>query len=283
LLFCVNFPNFRRAQGITRGVIMQANIKRLPLTGAYNVRDLGGYGPAGGGTTCYGSFLRGDSLHELTDADIGKLFDYGVRTVIDLRELEEAKLQPGRLNGLPEVTVHHVPLLAALAPALGGALPTDLGETYVLCARHCTAALKRVFELLARSEVGGVLFHCAVGKDRTGIVAALLLELAGVPREVVLSDYSASEVFLRPLVERLIRQHRQDPATGVHPDFLICDPKNMERLLDTLRSDYGGAESYLRAIGLSDQALERLKRRSVCPQAAAEGPRELVESHADLT
>ena len=245
---------------------MYQSLRRLSLTGAYNVRDLGGYRSLAGGSVCYGRFLRGDSLHDLTDGDVDLLLDYGVRTVIDLREPGESMQEPGRLNGDSGVVVHHVPLLAALAPALGGTLPTNLGETYLLCSRHCTTAIRAIFELLAGAD-GGVLFHCVVGKDRTGIVAALLLELAGVPREAILADYAASGAFLQPLVERLVRQYELDPATGVHPDFLVCEPANMARLLDTLNHEHGGAESYLRNLGVSEGALERLKSRILCEQA----------------
>jgi protein-tyrosine phosphatase len=255
---------------------MNPNFTRLPLAGAYNVRDLGGHPSTGGGSVCYGRFLRGDSPHNLTDADIRLLLDYGVRTVIDLREPEEAAQDPGRLHGVSGVRVHQVPLLAELAPALGGVLPSELGETYLLCARHCTAALKRVFELLAAEDRGAVLFHCAVGKDRTGIVAALLLELAGVPRKAVLADYAASGSFLKPLVEQLARQHEQDPATGVHPDFLICDPGNMARLLESLEREHGGAGPYLRSLGLSQETLQRLRERALCEQAPSEPHRELA-------
>ncbi|MBN1836444.1 MAG: tyrosine-protein phosphatase, partial [Spirochaetales bacterium] len=211
-------------------------MKRLGVSGAYNLRDLGGYGAGDGRRVCYGRFLRGDSLHQLTDADVRLLLDYGVRTVIDLRQAGEAALEPGRLNALPGVSVHHVPLMAELAPALGGRFPTELGATYLLSVRHCHGAFRRVFQLLADADPGAVLFHCVVGKDRTGIVAALLLELAGVPREAVLADYAASGLFLEPLVDRLARQYEQDPSTGVHPDFLVCDPRNLERLLDTLQT-----------------------------------------------
>jgi len=255
---------------------MTSTMRRLSLSGAYNVRDLGGYDTEKGGKVCYGRFVRADSLHGLTDADVRLLLDYGVRTVIDLREPGEAAQNPGRLDGIPGVKVHRVPLLAALAPALGGEFPTDLGETYVLCARHCHSALRQVFELLAEAADGVSLFHCMVGKDRTGIVAALLLELAGVPRESILADYAASGSFLQPLVHRLVGDYRQDPRTGVHPDFLICDPRNMQLLLDALGSEHGGAAGYLRSIELSQDALDRLKAGLVCDHASLERRPELA-------
>jgi protein-tyrosine phosphatase len=253
----------------TRIASVNSNIQRLSVTGAYNLRDLGGYPAPGGRSVCYGRFLRSDSLHDLTSSDVDLLLDYGVRTVIDLREKEEAALEPGRLHGIPGVTVHEVPILAALAPALGGSLPANLADTYLLCTRHCTSALRTVFQLMGNAAGGAILFHCAVGKDRTGIVAALLLELAGVPREAILEDYAASGVFLKPLVERLVRQYARDPSTGVHPDFLICDPRNMERLLESLDREHGGAEAYLRTVGVPGEVLSRLRERILCTREAA--------------
>ena len=257
---------------------MIQNIRRLTLTGAHNVRDLGGYAAGESGRTVYGRLLRADSLHDLTDRDVRLLLDYGVRTIVDLREPGEAAQSPGRLDASLGVRVHQVPLLAALAPALGGALPTDLGDTYVLCARHCHAALRRVFELLAAAVEGAALFHCMVGKDRTGVVAALLLGLVEAPREAILADYAASGPFLQPLVDRLVADYRRDPTTGVHPDFLVCDPANMARLLDTLREEHGGAEAYLRGIGVPARSLDRLKANLLGASPAPEPAHELAET-----
>ena len=91
-----------------------------------------------------------------------------------------------------------------------------------------------------------------------------------------LADYAASGPFLQPLVGRLVAEYRRDPATGVHPDFLICDPANMARLLDTLRDEHGGAEAYLRGIGVSARSLDRLKANLLGASPAPEPVHELA-------
>ena len=196
-----------------------------------------------------------------------------MRTVIDLREEGEVVRWPSRLSGLAGVTIHQVPLLAELAPAMAGrVLPNDLGEIYVLCLRHGGGAFQRIFEILGAAGRGVVLFHCAVGKDRTGVVAALLLSLLGVPRRVILEDYLASERNLRPLLLELARQYAEDPATGTHPDLLRCLPTNMERMLDVLQQEYGGAAAYLRGAGVPEATLLAIREGAACrPAARADG------------
>jgi protein-tyrosine phosphatase len=244
---------------------MKRHSRKLRLEGASNVRDLGGYATGTAGATRWNACLRGDSLHRLTPADIKALLDHGVRTVIDLREPIEAEKEPSRLRGVPGVTVHQVPLLATLSPALGGAgLPIDLGELYVLCLRHGGVALKRVFELFGADGGGAVLFHCAVGKDRTGVVAALLLDLLGVSRKQILEDYTASGENLAVLAAELVRRYERNPAEGVHPDLLRCNPRNMERMLDVLQAEYGGAAGYLRRAGVSEETLSAVRARAMC-------------------
>jgi protein-tyrosine phosphatase len=248
--------------------------RKIPLEGAWNMRDLGGLPIVSGGSTCRNRYLRGDSLANLSEADVRLLLERGVRAVIDLREPGEAAAQPSRLLDCPGVRVHSVPLFGDLNP-IGSTLPTQLGDLYLLCLRHGGPALRRTFELLAgpapgledgpvpglEDEQGAVLFHCAVGKDRTGIVAALLLELAGVPRPVIVEDYLDSGLNLKQLVDKWIAQYESDPDTGYHPDLLHCLPQNIERLLDALAVTYGGAAAYLRGAGVSDAMLERIRRR----------------------
>ncbi len=261
---------------------MNRPTRRLQLEGALNVRDLGGYEAADGRLTCWKKYLRGDSPHKITERDARVLLDYGVRTVIDLREAGEVVQWPSRMAGLAGVTVHHVPLLAELMPAMAGAmLPNDPGEIYVLCLRHGGGALKRIFEILGAGGGGVVLFHCAIGKDRTGVVAALLLSLLGTPRRVILEDYAASDENLRPLVSELASLYAEDPATGTHPDLLRCLPANMERMLDVLHSEYGGAAAYLRGVGVAENTLLTIREEAACrPVAQTDGTDRLAAESA---
>lgn len=174
---------------------------RLPLEEAHNVRELGGYPVAGGGQTHYHRFLRSDALGSLTPSDVTFLHNYGVRLVLDLRDSDEAQNYPDVSLG-DDVQIENVPMFdfdiadkKALAERFADTPPTyEFFYDIILSKKEQIA---RCFYLIAEApEDACVLFHCAVGKDRTGVLAMLLMALAGCDKWDCVSNYVQTRVNL---------------------------------------------------------------------------------------
>ena len=159
---------------------------RIVLEGANNVRDLGGYATGNGRATRFGRLFRADALSSLTDRDVSTILERRIRTIIDLRDPEEVAAGPNHQAVLEAAEYHNIPLLSGLARGAIKSPPPSLGDFYVLGARYCTEQFRDVFTIIAAHTDGPLLFHCTAGKDRTGMVAALLLDLAGVAMETIL-------------------------------------------------------------------------------------------------
>ena len=232
--------------------------RRLPLDGLMNARDLGGYA-ACGGVTRSGVFLRSDVPALLSEADLRFLRLYELSAAVDLRSEAERERTPDMLAAQSWVRYTAVPLYDKTA-ARGEGLDGKTfcwADHYIRLVDHAQDWVRDVFAALADAP-GCVLFHCATGKDRTGIIAALLLSLCGVSDEDAAADYCLSRLYLAPLVEELCRSgriaSRDDP-------FFATQPENMLRLLAYLRERYGGVPDYLSACGLSQARQDALRRR----------------------
>ena len=243
--------------------------RRLNLEGADNVRDLGGYPTRDGRSTRWGRFFRADGLHALTRQSQDKLIDQGVRVVVDLRLTRELDRQPNVFAERPEVEYHHENVLGddfqeTESPDLGE--PADrLLDIYTMVLDRRQPAIRRALGLLADTEGPGVLYNCTAGKDRTGIVSALLLGLAGASRETIVQDYALSARFL---VDRYLKMvetgeltSRRDPGEitlqTYRDDF--CPPDAMVRALRHLDDRYGGVEQYVTAVGVTPSEITAIR------------------------
>ena len=173
--------------------------KRYPVPGLLNCRDLGGY-PLPGGRTRWGVFLRSACPDTLTPEGLAELERMGLALVIDLRSSFERRQQPSALAGLASPPVLELPLLEQISAPMPHT--SDMGEFYIALLHHGQACFRKLFTRIAGAE-GPVLFHCTAGKDRTGVVAALLLDLAGVGRQDIIADYEISHTLIAPLISRL--------------------------------------------------------------------------------
>ncbi len=241
----------------------------LRLQGAHNIRDLGGYAAAGGNETKWRAALRGDGLARLSAGDRAMLLGEGLRTVIDLRSTHEMRAEPNPFEGHPNVWFHNIPLFGALAPIEAVSSATgrfDMAERYREAVDRCQAQIAEVITTIAAAEDGVVLFHCTAGKDRTGIIAALLLSLAGVDDDTIVNDYAMTATVAAPLLDRL---RAEALARGGSPEliesFLTSEPMTMRILLDHVAQAHGGTAAYLSSIGLDRSTLEALKRRLTSP------------------
>lgn len=238
--------------------------QRLPLEGTVNTRELGGYPTAGGGQTAWHRFLRSDTLADLTDADVEFLRGYGVRLVLDLRGADEARERPDRSLG-DDVPVRNVTLLdfnAADADdvrrnmQVGEVTP---GEAYMTMLANAAAFADAVRALLEAPDGSCVLFHCTAGKDRTGVLAMLLLSLAGVDRQDCITNYMQTR-------ENLMRTSwypGEFARAGAMRDILDSLPETMAYVYDHVAKHYGGAAGFLRSCGVTDAELAELRRRLV--------------------
>lgn len=231
--------------------------RRLPLEGAFNVRDLGGYPAMDGRMTQPGRVFRADGLHKLTAADQQYLLEQGIGKIVDLRHEHELLKLRNVFADSSRLTYHNVSLVNP-ATATGPDIHS-LGEMYIDMLDHAQAPLLQVFELLAERMEEKVLFHCAAGKDRTGVTAALLLDLAGVPHEYIIADYALTAECIAPILPELLKDKPEAVPYEAYVKFMGSDPLNMEMMLEHLDKLYGGAEKYLSLIGLSGEQIAALK------------------------
>jgi protein-tyrosine phosphatase len=239
---------------------------RLALQTLFNARDLGGFRTVDGRMTAFGRFVRADAPVRLNSADLCLLLDYPVRTVIDLRSQSEIQALPHNLNGQPAVAYHNIPLLGNDLEAEISAvrlyetsrerIGVGLPDLYIHMLKQSQAQLGLVFRQLAEARDGACLFNCTHGKDRTGLVAALLLSLAGVSGPDIISDYQVSSTYLKPWFDTFIGTI---PVEILH--FFRTDPENMEITLAYFHQHFGTAEEYLTGSGLSRLEIQVLKNR----------------------
>jgi protein-tyrosine phosphatase len=243
----------------------------LDWEGCLNVRDLGGHRTADGGETRYGAIVRADSVRHLTDAGWQAAVDYGVRTVVDLRADEELEADPP--GDLP-VDVLHVPFMEDNAAAFAeveavaraaaesaedvAARTRDVYLIFLEYFKHNVAAAMRA---VARAPEGVVVVHCVGGKDRTGLLTAFLLHLAGVSREEIAADYALSEERLRARHETWIAEAETEAERERLRRVTQTPAASMVGVFAKLEERYGSIEDYLRSAGLTDEELELLRVR----------------------
>jgi len=237
----------------------------------YNARDLGGYATAGGRQTRWGAFVRSDNLSRLTPSGRAALLAYGVRTVIDLRRADELRIDPNPFAesaGAARPLYLNLPLglgadsagIAAVA-AGGAGEDTSMLELFCRVLDHYWRGIAGVMSAIAAAPEGAVLFHCHAGKDRTGLIAALLLALASVPEPTIAEDYALSQACLQPIYEERLRQE-PDPAKRERLASTIGSvPETMLGILAHIDARHGGAEQYLLAAGVAPADVLRLQRR----------------------
>lgn len=231
---------------------------RLPLRQTYNTRDLGGYASTTGSTTRWQAFLRSDEPAFCEQDDIDFLLDYGLRTVIDLRSAAECNLAPNPFRFHKDVHYVHIPLgfddfaVDASMEELNNAVP-GLANFYVFILEKKHYQVREIFELMVDRLPHTTLFHCVVGKDRTGVVAMLLLSLAGVGKGDIIANYEVtfSHIVQNPRMQKVLEE--------APSELMQSKPEFIEPALTLIHENYGGAARYLEAIGMSAERIEMLR------------------------
>jgi protein-tyrosine phosphatase len=243
----------------------------LEWEGCLNARDLGGYATGDGRETRWGVVVRSDSPAALTEAGRAALASYGVRAIVDLRLPAELADDP---NPFAEPGDHGITYtnISFIDP---GAVPPDavstLAEDYLqMLDRYRQGVAEAMAAIASASEDGAVLIHCAAGKDRTGLISALLLGLVDVPADTIAADYALTAELLRPREQQWLagfppeeRAEREAMVARYAPTAEV-----MLAVLAGLTERHGGVEPYLRSTGLDADDLERLRERLVGPAAS---------------
>lgn len=242
----------------------------VPLEGGSNFRDLGGHRAADGRIVRRGAVFRSAHLGSLTDRDRRQLGGLGVRTIVDLRGVNEAAETPHLIDGLAcrVVGAHIEPGVGDKirgAVADGSATPflmmQFLTDHYRDYPRRCAPGFRTLFATLSDGEHRPLVFHCTAGKDRTGFAAALVLHALGASRDTVMHDYLQTNERLKPLAATGLvaagglayPQHVASVLWRVQPEFLQASYEAIEQ-------DYGGLEGYFReGLGLGEREGERLR------------------------
>ena len=240
---------------------MTNNISHIPLPGLYNLRDIGGILNKDGKITRYGQFFRSD-CPKVFNNEVASFFESAnLRLVIDLRGEKECKELPCALKGKGDWKYINIPVtdFTDVREILSGLSGIDkkfpLSYLYRLSLDSSASASKMILEEMSQAE-GAVLFHCMHGKDRTGITAAFLLMLAGVPDDEILADYSVSMAYMRPVLYPIIRRLGSEYAPLFRSDY-----ENMEIYLDAFREKFGDVNSYCKNIGLSSETKRLLRNK----------------------
>lgn len=217
-----------------------------------------------------GVLVRSDNLASLTAAGRQAMIDYGVTTVIDLRAESELKGSPGppfsdfqsrtpvpsRTEADSTIPAYlNLPLVDDETAAGLNEAPT-MPDRYKLIVDRRQAALGTIFNAIADAD-GPVLFHCFAGKDRTGIVAAMMLSLAGVEPEAIGADYAETDAQLATRYAEWLARAAPDRVEEMR-DELRCPPEWMLRTLEYMERNWGGVESYLEAGGVAPASIDRL-------------------------
>jgi protein-tyrosine phosphatase len=242
--------------------------RRIELDGCFNLRDLGGYPTADGRSVRWRVLFRSDALHHLTRRDVDHFVgDLGIRDVLDLRSTAELEAEGrGLLEAQPQAAFHHLPLFDALLPeGPARAESLTLADRYFQMAEFAKESIARVVTTLAESDAPAV-YHCAAGKDRTGVISAVLLGVLGVRKEIIVADYAASQEKLDSIIDRLmISEGYQEMLDALPADTLHAEPKTMITLLERVGERYGSMLEYVRAIGVSGANVKRLCNRLLEP------------------
>ena len=231
--------------------------RRVVLDGCLNFRDLGGYGDI-----AWGRIYRSDSLHRVSEGDARRLVEeLGLRSAIDLRSPPE-RVDAGTdaIDRVP-LTHHLVPLTDEISRKPRSLQDVDLGEIYFLMLQFAGERIARIVRLLGDPANVPAVYFCAGGKDRTGVVSAVILGLLGVPDDEIAADYALTADALGPMFER-DRAEGSPYAKGLGglpPTAFEAGAETMATTLAALRQKFGSMAGYAASVGITDDEVAALR------------------------
>jgi protein-tyrosine phosphatase len=248
-----------------RDVRQPARPRRIPLERAFNFRDLGGYAVDGGPTVRWGLVYRADGIHRIEGADLARVAALGIRTVLDLRTRGELSDHGRVATEEMNASYHHLPLLEQVWER--DVLVAELDAVDFLAGRYLAmldqgaASITSALETIGDAERLPLVFHCSAGKDRTGVLAAVLLSVLGVSDDDIAADYALSRTAMREMTEwvRTERPESYETMAAQPPAFLDAPPLAMRRFLARARTTYGSLAEYVVGAGLATDAVDALR------------------------
>jgi protein-tyrosine phosphatase len=243
--------------------------RQITFESIQNFRDIGGYSTRGGDTVAWRRLFRSGDLRHMTQGDFKRLTsELGVVSVIDLRSGSELENNgKGLLEG-SDIKYCNIAFMTddddPEANDNRYAHCTNMGEFYLEMARQKEFGQKIVeaLEVIADPENHPIVFHCAVGKDRTGMLAAVLLSLVGVAEKDIIEDYALSEPYMDELLARLKNNPPKSggPPMDIPEYFWKAPPESMALFLATLRKEYGSVKGYLESVDMEPSLVKRLEK-----------------------
>jgi protein-tyrosine phosphatase len=235
----------------------------LTIDGLINLRDLGGLSTPSGATTRSGRLLRSESPHTLSESGLQDLLDLGVGAVVDLRTTSERERLP---SPLPDAGVHtlHAPIFTDDENYPDHL--TTAAEVYCWWLRERRGGVALAMSAIADAPSAPILVHCHAGKDRTGVVVALVLRLAGVSIDDIADDYAISGVQLAGMLARDRVTALERGMDDVLAERIFTVRREaMVQTMQYVEDEYGGAASLMHGIGLDDTRIDRLTSLLLSP------------------
>jgi protein-tyrosine phosphatase len=253
--------------------------RHVNFEACFNFRDLGGYETTDGARLRWNTLYRSDTLHRFTASDAGTFRALGVRTVVDLRSQREIDDYGQIQIADGDFAWHNLPMLdnVKLAPAprsdpMTDQTPPDLlpppGERYYMILKQFSESIARVFSILAAQDALPAVYHCTAGKDRTGIVSALILDSLGVPDETIAEDYLLTDAG-RDRSSAWIEVNEPELAAflaQIPLERRMARPENILAMLELVRSDHGSVRRLLNSFGVSTDQLDRIRKGLLEPR-----------------
>ena len=220
------------------------------LSCSNNTRELGGFRTSDGCMTKNNVYWRSDVPEAPAAADIDMLISAGITTVIDMRTEAERLRTPNELSDMADFKYYHFPITE------GSGVPESLEAVPMSYMTVATSDnMPKVIKVLAEAE-SGVLYHCTAGKDRTGVVSAVILMICGADREDIVRDYVISREYNHKRLEAFLAAHPE-----VDRNIVLANEKSMNGFIDLFTERFGTAERYLEYIGLTAEYADMIRNK----------------------
>jgi protein-tyrosine phosphatase len=244
--------------------VREDRTRLLAWEGCLNARDLGGYATEDGRVTRWGAIVRSDALFNLSPVGQRDLIAYGIRTIVDLRRPVELVTEPNPFAEPGDHDIAYINKSFIMAEQDPNTPFTTLADAYVRDLGDNAIAVGQILNVIANAPEGGVLIHCAGGRDRTGLITAFLLSIAGVPLASIAEDYALSTECLRSREEHYLQN---GPGTIEECQLFLeqmrTDPEVITETFTRIEKEHGSISGYLQNAGVTAHEVELLRTRLI--------------------